>query len=268
MNHSAPVRTVTIAAGAVAGAMLATGSIAMTLTISENAIESLSNAPMLISLEGAVDEAGRPSLLLELEFPNQCYADVGAGFLLVDGSVDRPNATLIVGQQVPDQGCPDIFQPVRATIRALLPAELAGRDITVIARPAPPETIRTVRLDGGTIAGSGAVREIAAAEEIAPELLSASVKLAETAGYVLSGTVRIAPDCGDSDLRVRVFEVPDIDGNPANDAVLVTAPRRCAAPGEDDGIELTVRIETPQPPGGRRVAVLNAVPAEVLTILP
>jgi len=268
MNQSAPVRTVAIAALALAGAAFPTGSIAMTLTISENSIMSLANAPALISLEGAVDEAGRPSLLLDLEFPNQCYADVGASVLLVDGPMDRPNATLIVGQQVPDQGCPDIFQPVRATIRALLPAELAGRDVTVIAKPAPPETIRTVRLDGGTIAGSGAVREIAAAEEIAPELVSASVRPEETAGYVLSGTLHLAPDCGESDVRVRVFEIPDLDGNPANDAVLVTAPRRCAASGEDDGIDIAVRIETPQPPGGRRVAVLNAIPAEVLTIQP
>jgi len=268
MNQSAPVRTVAIAALALAGAAFPTGSIAMTLTISENSIMSLANAPALISLEGAVDEAGRPSLLLDLEFPNQCYADVGASVLLVDGPMDRPNATLLVGQQVPDQGCPDIFQPVRATIRALLPAELAGRDVTVIAKPAPPETIRTVRLDGGTIAGSGAVREIAAAEEIAPELVSASVRPEETAGYVLSGTLHLAPDCGESDVRVRVFEIPDLDGNPANDAVLVTAPRRCAASGADDGIELAVRIETPQPLGGRRVAVLNAIPAEVLTILP
>jgi hypothetical protein len=268
MTLSAPVRTATIAAGAIAGAFLATGSMAMTLTISENAIASLSNAPMLISLEGAVDEAGRPSLLFELEFPNQCYADIGAGFLLVDGPMDRPNATLIVGQQVPDQGCPDIFQPVRATIRALLPAELAGREVTVVARPAPPELIGTVRLDGGIVAGSGAVREIAAAEEIAPELVSATVQPAETGGYALSGTLRLAPDCGDSDLRVRVFEIPDRDGNPANDAVLVTAPRRCAASGAEDGVEIAVRIETPQPLRGRRVAVLNAFPAEVLTILP
>ena len=268
MTLSAPVRTATIAAGAVAGVMLASGSIAMTLTLSENAIESLSNAPMLISLEGAVDDAGRPSLLLELEFPNQCYADIGAGFLLVDGPMDRPNATLIVGQQVPDQGCPDIFQPVRATIRALLPAELAGRDVTVVARPAPPELIRTVRLDGGIIAGSGAVREIAAAEEIVPELVSASVQPAETGGYALSGTLRLAPDCSDGDLRVRVFEIPDRDGNPANDAVLLTAPGRCAASGADDGVEIAVRVETPQPLRGRRVAVLNAFPAEVLTILP
>jgi hypothetical protein len=255
-------------AGALAGAMLATEATAMTVTISENAIASLSNAPALISLEGAVDEAGRPSLLLELEFPNRCYADAGAAITLVDGPADRPNAILIVGQQVPDQGCPEIFQPVRVPIRALLPAELAGRDVTVVARPAPPEVIRTVRLQDGAIAAPDAIREIAATAEIAPELTSASVHPAETVGYVVVGALRLAPDCGESDLRIRVFEIPDAEGNPADDAVLVTAPRRCAASGADDGIGIAVRIETPQLLRGRRLAVLNAVPAEVLTILP
>lgn len=268
IRHS--VHGAMIAALAMAGAAFSTGSIAMTLSISEDSIRSLANTPALVSLDGAVDDAARPSLFLELEFANDCYAAAGASVVLLDGP-GQANAVVIVGQRTPDEGCPDIFQPFRASLRALLPPGLAGRLVTVVARPATEEVVRSVRLEArpNRVPDANIVLEIAASTaEIIPEANALTAEPVETGGYLLSGTLHLATNCGESDVRVQVFELPDIEGNPSSDAILVTAPQHCVASTADKRLEFSIRIETPQPLSGRRVVMLNAVPTQVLTLQP
>jgi hypothetical protein len=240
---------------------------AMTLDVAETMIVSLANSPRLIAIDGVVDATARPSLFLDLEFQNQCYATVGADFALIEAADDL-GAVLIIGQAVPDDGCPDIFQPTRASLRALLPTGLAGSMITVVTRPSIEGGVRTLRLEPGPVMEADRVQEVnPAADEILPILVRAETRAARTVGYDLVGRLLLSPDCRDGDLSVRVFEIPDADGNPTTDAVMVTAPRHCAG-GEADAVDVSIHVGTPQPLRGRGVVTLNTLPPTVLTIAP
>ncbi len=235
---------------------------AATRIVSENEIVSLVNSPSLLSVTPSIDEAGRPRLLLELEFPNDCYAQAGADLALLQGEGGEPAPVLILLQTVPAEGCPDIFIPERSSLLALLPPALAGQDIAIVGRPGGPEGVRTVRLEGQAGSAAGAAIREPTPETVLPRLDGASASPAPV-GYTLNGTVRLSEDCADR-LRVRVFEVPDAQGNPTSDAVLLSAPAACLA--SEETVELSVGIETPQRLQGRRVVPLNAVPPSALVL--
>ena len=261
---AAPLRR--FAACALAGAaviafsLLGGRSIAMPLDVTENEIVSLSNAPVLVAADASVAETGEPAVRLELEFPNDCYADVGARLDLLRKQGERGGAVLLVLQRVPQEGCPDIYQPTRRTIGVVLPSDLAGQAIDVVARQAV-DHFRSVRLDraaGTTPLAADMVREPHTPSEIVLAIESARIAPSGANGYVVTSAVRLANDCGERDISVRVFEAPDPEGTPRSDIMLIVGPASCAATPAETATEVAVRVDTPQPRAGRRLLIINA----------
>lgn len=242
---------------------------AMTLLVTENQIVSLANSPALLALEPMMDEAGRPSLRLELEFANDCYAGVGVDTRLL-AKPTGAGAVIVVSQRVPPDGCPEIFQPVRRTLGLRLPYALARQSLYVVARPGPEGGVRSVRLAGAPSRRLEAdeIRDLSLFAMSVPMIRSVSTEPSGATGYLLLGTLQAAAGCAASDLQIRVFEVPDDEGAPRGDAVLITAPAECVSPvnGELEEIEVSAHIDTPQGRSGRTVTLLNAVPPEAMPL--
>lgn len=255
-------------AALIAGFAVAGKAMAISLTVSDTDIRSLANAPAVRAAEGRIDGAARPAILLDLEFANDCLATAGASLRLLSGAVAGPSPALVVGQRVPSDGCPDIFQPVRTTLLALLPLDLRGGRLTLIARPAAEEVASSVTFEGqGEPPAADAILEISpeggtflpGVEEAAAEPLAV--------GYRLSGRLLVASACTDASIGTEVLEVPDSEGSPTSDAVLITAPTSCLPDGVVDAQVVSIEVRTPQPTSGRRVLFVNAG-AEPLTPSP
>jgi hypothetical protein len=253
---------------ALAISLAAAPSVAMTLGISESQIASLANAPALLALQPMADEAGKPSLRLELEFANDCYAETGAETELL-AKPDGEGAVLVLSQRVPPDGCPEIFQPTRRTLGLRLPAELAGQRLYVVARPGPEGGVRSVLLAdaaGGPLAADE-IRDAALSPSFAPTMTSVSLTPSGATGYAVTGSLQVRDACAESDVQARVFEVPDKEGTPRSDVVLIAAPARCMPAEAGAGTNVSLRIDTPQPRRGRTFVLLNATPPMAMPLL-
>jgi hypothetical protein len=75
------------------------------------------------------------------------------------------------------------------------------------------------------------------------------------------GHVALAEGCTAADLRAQLYEAPNAEGVPALDILVLTAPAQCVESRSEDrarpGIDLSVRVETPQPHRNRYVYVVN-----------
>jgi hypothetical protein len=264
-----PVKTwlVRVAAAAV-GLAFAGNAMAMSLMVSEIDIRSLANAPAVRAAEGSIDNAARPAIFLELEFANDCLARTGASLRLLSGSEEGPAPALIVGQRVPPDGCPDIFQPVRTTVLALLPLDLRGSDVTLIGRPASAEVATRVTLEAeGKPPTAGTILEVSPEAGVFLPRVDGAMAEPGLAGYRLSGRLLVASACVDADIKAEVLEIPDTEGDPTSDVVLIIAPTSCRPPGAVDAQAVSIDVRTPQPTGGRRVLWVNAR-AQPLTLVP
>lgn len=232
---------------------------ASTITVPEREIHSLANAPEVLGLAGATDDAGRPFLVASLRFANDCYADTGARLLAGKGPAGPPHAIIL--QRINPEGCPDIFQPTERRVTGLLPVSMAGDVIRVVGKPAPPEGVRRVDLASQSAArpegpsvldfepfASGAGLPAYELEQLTPDTTAGR-------GYMLTGRASLAEGCGAGVVRARVFEVPDASGAPSFDVIVLTAPERCATGGRE--VDLGVTVATPQPPAGRFVYIVN-----------
>jgi len=240
----------------------AAGEGIMSLDIDEDRITSLANAPALIAADAAVDGAGRPALALELEFVNDCYADIGAeaGIVLPGRASGSP--VLTVTQRIPPEGCPEIFQPTRRTVAVTLPDTTRARSLVIVARPATEDVVRRVPIDPAPDAAAvpDAWPAVGEATGRLPKLEDVAVAPHGATGYAVSGRLDVSASCGEADLDIRVFEIPDAEGTPTADAILVSTSDRCA--GGDAPTALVLRVDTPQPWAGRRVVLLNTDPVQ------
>jgi hypothetical protein len=237
---------------------LAAPAMSENVDIDESGIVSLSNAPAVLEASGGVDEAGRPSLYLRLSFANTCLRDTGADIQVAEKA--PAGAAVFILQRVPRDGCPDIFQPVESDIRLLLPSTLAGQTVRIVARPLTGNALAEIDLTGsGQTAPAGRIMEAKSlgVDGHLPAIDDISIAPAEGGrGYVISGTIATSQDCAQEQLRATAYEVPDANGEPKSDVIVVSAPPECS---EDAGsAPVTIRIGTPQRPDGRQVIVLNA----------
>lgn len=234
-------------------------ALAMSLAVSESDIRSLANAPAVRAAEGRIDNAARPAILLDLEFANDCLAKTGASLRLLSGVAPGPSPALVVGQRIPPDGCPDIFQPVRATLLALLPTDLRGSSVTLIARPATAEVASKVAIEGrGEAPAADTILEVSPEVGVFLPRVEGTAAEPIAGGYRLSGRLLVSSACTGEVIKTEVLEVPDTEGNPASDIVLITAPTSCLPDSVANGQAVSIEVGTPQPTGGRRVLIVNA----------
>lgn len=253
------------AAISLAGLTSARDTLAMSLSVPEAAIRSLANAPAVRAAEGRIDNAARPAILLDLEFANDCLAASGASLRLLSGDASGASSALVVGQRIPPDGCPDIFQPVRTTVLALLPLKLSGGNVTLIARPATAEVASIVAFERRESAlAADTILEVSPEGGIFLPRFEGVAAEQAAVGYRLAGRLLVASACDGANVKTEVLEVPDAEGNPTSDVVLITAPTSCQPDSATDGQDVAINVETPQPTEGRRVLLVNAG-AKVLT---
>jgi hypothetical protein len=260
----------TIARLAVAGSVLLPGIVMSqpserTLTIGSDAIVSLANAPALREASGRVDEAGRPALDLQLTFANDCLRDTGADIRYADPGGEGP-AVILVRQALAPDGCPDIFRPVDASLRVLLPPSLAGRAVLLVARPVSGNTLPRIDLEAGGEASRA--ENVVEARPFAPgTIMPAAGSLdanASNPGYRVTGRLSVDPECLPDRVQTALFELPDDDGEPRRDVLLITAAENCRASGEP--VDVTIAVASPQNAPGRAVFVPNSGSPDAIPI--
>ncbi len=229
---------------------LSGGAQAQQITVNEDEIVSLAGAPEILEASALVDQAGRPVLAMTLRFANSCYADVGARVLAAQTAGGPPHA--IVTREISPEGCMEIFQPVERHVAALLPGRMTSAELRLIGKPATDGPVRSLAFSPGDAPPDATIIEARDLGTL-PKLEIGAVSPAAGGGYVLTASTALSAACA-GQLSATLFEVPDADGTPRYDVVLVTAPQDCGA-GAMRTVE--IRAATPQPPRGRAVYVVN-----------
>lgn len=223
------------------------------ISIGENQIISLANAPKVIDARAFVDVSGRGILEVGLEFSNSCAAEAGARAKL--SGVDAGELTVIILQGAAGAGCPDIFQPVTRRAALLLPAANA-RTVRVFGRPEADGNGKRLTFENGSPDPAAAIVEIGAEDQqnVQPAAQLAGAARGPGQGYELKISISLAESCGPADVSAAVYEIPDADGAPRFDLALLSAPSRCAGSALRG---LTVHVGSPQSAAGRRVLLAN-----------
>jgi hypothetical protein len=226
---------------------------AETIAVAENDIRSLANAPEVLEISRVAGADGRLALLARLRFANSCLA--GAGAVALSGTPFGGLSHLAILQRRTPDGCPDIFQPTERQALIALGADTA--EIRLIARPAGSygaHSLGLVRPEATAPAETPiAPTEAFAADATLPSYEVASVAAAD-GGYLIAGVATVGEGCDPASIRPLIYEVPDAEGTPIFDAVVLTAPQSCAVGGRR--LELEIRVSRPTA-GGWRVYVAN-----------
>ncbi len=228
-----------------------------TLFIGENEIVSLATSPAIRNIAGTIDNSGRPVLLATLVFTNSCYAKAGVRALVgLDGA---SSAYVIILQRINSAGCPDIYQPTDNHVEILLPRAAVDGSVNVIGRPAPSGLVRVIDLSPkGSFVEAGLT--VVEAETFEQGLTLPALEMEEILsnapgqGYLINFNSTFS-NCEAGAFKASVFEVPDIDGTPTFDFIVVRQVGRCKENGLRSRISIV--IETPQPKFGRFVSIAN-----------
>ena len=234
-------------------------------------IISLANAPLVTEVKSSVDEAGRPALHLAATFSSECTATEG-GLLVRTVTHSDNSVTAVVLRGLNRAGCPDIYTPVEKRFTILLPTGFAGRKLLLIARhhkpggfPAltlsgpPPQSKEPVQVETASPAGGPGA--------FYPQLQSIIVSPAKSgAGYHIDGVTNIKKDCFAYQTSITIYEVPDSEGVPSRDVVLIATDKHCQTKALLTS--LNVEIATPQKNNGRSVVILNSADHKPLSVGP
>ena len=246
----------------VASAGLLQAAAASDLVVEEDAIISLAGSPYVNEVAGQVDATGRPSLSLTVTFISPCVMEAGVEPILYASGEDAPSI-LVLRQNISETGCPDIASPVDQKIRILLPSDVTGQGIYLIAKPWRSDGDGLSRqpimfTDSGTGRHDIVLEASRDSGRRLPRMELAGMEADAEGGYRISAKIALGA-CKASDVELSLFEVPDSDGTPVADLLLATLPADCEP--EDAVSDLTISIRAPARGFARFVMVLNeAVP--------
>lgn len=254
MNPLLRTTLAVLSIGTACAAPLAAG--AMTLTVPESAIRSLAGAPEIVSARSWRDGQGRPGLTLTLRFVNDCLADAGAD---VAGATDgRGTLFAVIGQRIDPAGCPDIFRPVERQVAIAfdtVPGAAQSEDLRIVARGGSGSALIAPQPGVEPTGRIAAARPLGDSGVLAPFRFGAIAPGQSGAGYTVTGRLGLAPGCRSDQVQALLFEIPDADGTPSQDALATLVPAQCADPAAAE--EVSITVQTPQRNAGRRVYVLN-----------
>ncbi|SOE18258.1 hypothetical protein SAMN05877838_3179 [Hoeflea halophila] len=248
--------------GLVASAGFLPAAAASDLVVEEDAIISLAGSPYVNEVAGEVDAAGRPSLSLTVTFISPCVMEAGVEPVLYASAEDGP-FVLVLRQKASEAGCPDIARPVDGKIRILLPANVNGQGIYLVAKPwrgnAEGRSDQPIMFKSSGTGGHDIVLEANRDPEARlPRMEVSGVGADADGGYRITAKMALG-GCAAEDVGLNLFELPDRDGTPVADVLLATLPAACQP--EDAASDLTLSIRAPARGFARIVMVLNeAVP--------
>lgn len=248
--------------GLVASAGLVQAAAASDLVVEEDAIISLAGSPYVHEVAGQVDAAGRPSLSLTVTFISPCVMEAGVEPVLYASGEDGPSI-LVLRQNVSETGCPDIASPVDRKIRILLPANVTGQGVYLVAKPwrgnADELSDQPIIFGNSGTGGHDIVLEANRDPDVLlPRMEVSGVGADADGGYRITAKIALG-GCTAEDVGLSLFEIPDSDGTPVADVLLATLPAACQP--EDADTDLTLSIRAPARGFARLVMVLNeAVP--------
>ncbi|MGF1502651.1 MAG: hypothetical protein ACFBSD_12625 [Paracoccaceae bacterium] len=221
------------------------------LRLGASEIGSLAGGPALYGAE----DLGAGRIALTLEYANACYADHGAQILA--GRAPDGTAHLVVRAAPADRACIEIYEPTRRKRVVRLPDAPVGLTLTIVARPGRSRPVERLPLGADTRAPDAeeAARPLAGDGRILPRFAPRRIVRTGPAGYRVEGEITLAAGCSTAEIRASVTEVPDADGTPALDLILLSAPNRCAGEIRRD---VRLWVETPQPNAGRALQLPNA----------
>ncbi|MEM7299569.1 MAG: hypothetical protein AAF468_00675 [Pseudomonadota bacterium] len=228
---------------------------AASLSVAEDEIVSLANAPAVGRIIGYRDEAGASVISMTLTYANPCAAEVSSDVRYVETANEQ--VLLFVLPKFSEQGCPDIFDPVAIQTLVLVPSLDNVESVRVVARPIEGLPLDVTPTDAPG-SPSDAVHEAKPlfSDERVVGIDYVRLTPSEGAGYSLSGDLGISPSCATKDIRTRLFEVPNADGGPNTDVLVVHAPGACRTSG--DFSPATINVQTPQSGAGRTLFFVNS----------
>ena len=231
----------------------------LSIAIEENNIISLSGSPAIKGSSSSLDESGRYSLMLDLEFANDCVRENGidAKYARLDGRITH----VLIMRRLRNRDCPDIYQPVISKVRVLLPSSLdRGSGVYLVGKPLSNLSLARITFSQKVqpLLQSDMIIEAVgfAGENSLPlfELDNISV-IGGQRGYVISGRISVNTNCSIGQIDALLLEVPDVDGEPQSDVLIITASSNCLQ--NTEARELKIQIKTPQNPSGRAIFILN-----------
>lgn len=236
------------------------------VNIDENAVKSLAGSPFVTSFRGQLDEAGRPSISLDLIFTNQCLLETGISATIYN-TASGGTPFVILQQIIPSDGCPDIASPSNQKMRLLLPGSTVETGIYLVSKPwrAGRSNLFANPLRFTTNA-SGVHDIVVEAQEAnnakLVRMAVESISMRSGAGYTLHTKIALGK-CTLRDIETSVFEIPDSDGTPVADIVLVVAPDHCGNSQVDTNLDINVIV--PDRGFARTVTAINE---EIPTVRP
>jgi hypothetical protein len=239
------------------------------MIIEENNIVSLSRSPTIIGASGSVDEAGRPLLMLDLSFANECVGENGIDvrFLKIGGRVSH----VIVLPRSSAHDCPDIFNPVEKSVRVLLPSSLSvGDAVYLIGKPVSVGSLPKITLlrHDGSPAQSDMIVEATGFGEAGdlPVFEPQGISVRQDGrAYVITGWISVYPECRVEQIGAAFYEAPDENGEPLSDIIVLSAPPSCLSGVQKR--QFSIEVNTPQPASGRGVYILNTLDPGAIPIV-
>ena len=231
---------------------------ALEVSLGENDVISLANSPFINSKILQIDTAGRPSILLDATFINQCTLETGISAIHYQNRDDEPDV-IILKQRIADEGCPDIASPANQKIRILLPPDIRSKGIYLVSKPWRADTTGPYEKPLLSSQPSSGKHDIAveALSQLDRQIVHTTIdnlEPAAKAGYTISGKIALGK-CKHADLNTFLFEIPDEQGNPISDILLLTLPKLCA--GQSIDTDLRIKLAIPQRGLERSITILN-----------
>lgn len=241
-------------------ALSAGGVNAIEISINDEQVISQSGSPFVNNIEGQLDLTGRPFISADVTFISPCVMDAGLDVTHIRSGNDRPDV-VILQQAVSQAGCPDIASPIDQLVQILLPANITQNGVHIISKPwrandgnslnKPLTFVKTTSVPHDSVIEARTIHG-----HLLAHVNIQTLRLITDTGYTLSGKIELGK-CKASEVIASVFEIPDADGNPIADTLIITLPEACSAPDFDT--ELTVDVVVPPRGLDRVMVVLNEV---------